>query len=727
MVKRVVAGFFLVLFVGMGGVALWALQPDRAHFDEGALLEQASAYDVRIVRDGYGVPHIHGARDADVAYGLAFAHSEDDFATIQKVVLATRGTLASADGFDAAPLDFMVQWMGVWDAVEEGYDTKLSPETRALAEAYAAGVNHYAALHPDEVLPGVIPTTGKDLVAGFVFKMPLFYGFQQTLLEIFEKDRQRELVLAPTEQAFHLSDAPQPMLGSNAVAVAPGRSADGATRLLVNSHQPYTGPVAWYEARLKSDEGWDVAGGFFPGSPIMLHGTNRHLGWASTVNQPDLADVYVLDVDPENENRYRLDGAWRELEVGSASFLVKLFGRLRWGATRELLRSEHGPVLRQDHGTYAIRFAGHREVMALEQYYRMNKAQNLEEWRAAMSLQALPSLNFVYADREGNIGYVYNAASPRREPGWDWKAYLPGDRSELIWRERHAFAETPQLFNPPSHFVASANHDPFFATNAPHNMRREDHPPERGIETRMTNRALRAVELYGGDASITAEEFRAYKYDKSYSEHSEARRIAAEVLAASPEALGHDETLLAAQKLMANWDFRTDPESRSAALGILTATPVVVAIMRDEPPVPVLESFRDAARVLMKAHGRLDPTWGEVNRFRRGSLDLPGNGGPDVLRALEDFTLEEDGTYTINSGDCYIMFVEWDEQGEIQVESVHQFGSATLDERSPHYADQVPLFLAERTKPMPFDLAEVLPSATRDYRPAEMRPVSGAR
>src|SRR5260370_34151361 len=78
---------------------------------------------------------------------------------------------------------------------------------------------------------------------------------------------------------------------SNDVAVGPSRTADGPTRLLVNSQQPYTGPVSWYEAVLESGEGWHVAGGFFPGSPFMLHGHNEHLGWANTVNEPDLIDV----------------------------------------------------------------------------------------------------------------------------------------------------------------------------------------------------------------------------------------------------------------------------------------------------------------------------------------------------------------------------------------------------------------------------------------------------
>ncbi|MCP5066507.1 MAG: acylase, partial [bacterium] len=406
MIKRVVAVFFLFLFLGFGVLAFWTVLPEDLALDREAYLAAAERFDVRIIRDAYGVPHIYGQRDVDVAYGLAFAHAEDDFLTIQKVNLATRGRLAAVDGLDAAPIDFMVQWMGVWDAVDAGYDSEISAETRGIAEAYAVGLNHYAALHPEAVLPGAIPVTGRDIIAGFAFKTPLFYGFQQTMLELFEEERQRELALSPTEDAFHLSNLPQPILGSNAVAVGPGRSADGATRLLVNSHQPYTGPVAWYEVRLHSEEGWDVAGGVFPGGPVMLHGANRHLAWASTVNQPDLTDVYLLDVDPENPNRYRLDGEWREFERAEASFAVKLLGRLRWTVNRELLKSAHGPALRRPHGTYGVRFVGMNEIRGLEQYMRMNKARDFNEWRDAMRMQALPSINFIYADQAGNMGYV---------------------------------------------------------------------------------------------------------------------------------------------------------------------------------------------------------------------------------------------------------------------------------------------------------------------------------
>jgi penicillin amidase/acyl-homoserine-lactone acylase len=613
----------------------------------------------------------------------------------------------------------MVQLMGIWERVEARYQTDLAPETRAIAEAYAAGVNHYAALHPEQALLGAFPMTGKDLVAGFAFRTPMFYGLQGHVLALFEEGRsakagprQGKLASGPSGGAgLGLG-----LIGSNAIAVGPARSADGATRLLVNSHQPYAGPVSWYEVRLKSEEGWDMAGGVFPGSPVILHGHNRHLGWANTVNRPDLVDVYLLEINPENPNQYRFDGEWRDLEVGEAEIRVKIFGRLRWTVTRELLRSVHGPVIRRDHGTYALRYAGMDEIRQLEQYYRLNKARNFEEWRAAMAMQALPSINYVYADREGNIAYFYNAELPLRAEGYDWQGVLPGDRSETLWSEFLPFASLPQVVNPASGFVVNSNHTPFRTTVGVDNPDPADFSPTFGIETDMTNRGLRALELFGADPSISAEDFRRYKFDKRYSEESHAARIVAEVLAAE---LPDDPLLAEARRVLAAWDLSADAENPGAALAILTATPVVLAKRMGEEPPDVVESFIQAARTLERHHGRVDPPWGEVNRMRRGGLDLAIGGGPDTLRAVESFVLEPDGTYTANSGDCYLIFVEWDARGRLRSESIHQFGSATLDQRSPHYADQTPLFVAERTKKIYLEEAELRRHLSREYRPGE--------
>jgi penicillin amidase/acyl-homoserine-lactone acylase len=719
------------LLRALGGLALvaaafvaWALWPEGPDFDPAPLLARAERYDVRILRDTFGVPHVYGATDADVAYGLAYAHAEDDALTIQRVLLATRGRLASVDGPDGAPLDYLVRLLGFWEDVEAGYHDEISAEGRALAEAYADGFNHWAALHPEAVLPGVVPVRGQDLVAGFAFKMPLFYGLDASLRALFGRGAEaREadeadlaLRLSPTERAFHLGPAATPALGSNAVAVAPRRSSDGATRLLVNSHQPYEGPVAWYEARLKSGEGWDAAGGVFPGSPLILHGHNRDLGWASTVNRPDLFDVYALATDPDHPRRYRLDDVWLDLERRTARLDVRLLGRLRWPFERDVLRSEHGPVVETPAGTFAFRYAGMGEIRQIDQYLRMNRARDFDAWWSALSMQALPSINFVYADRTGRIAYVYNARLPRRAPGPDWSGDVPGDRRALIWTETRPLDEVPHVIDPPSGFVVNCNHTPFRATAEGEGPRARDFPERLGIETRMTNRGWRALELWGADERITPEEFRAYKYDKRYSERSAVHDWVEGLLLLD---VSDDPGLVEAQRVLAGWSFGTETDDRAAALGVLATRPMLEARQHGRPPPDPRAALAAAAAALREHHGRLDPPWGDVNRFRRGRWDAPIGGGPDVLRAVKAEGLDANGTLTADGGDTLILFVEWDAEGRVRSETIHQYGSATLDAASPHFDDQVPPFLEERTKPVWLDEAELRAHLEREYRPGE--------
>ncbi len=177
-------------------------------------------------------------------------------------------------------------------------------------------------------------------MAGFVFRLPFFYGLDRVLMKL--NSPQGGAIGEWRGRMRFCGPGRALPVGSNAVAVGPSRSADGATRLLVNSHQPYTGPVSWYEAVLDSGEGWHVAGGFFPGSPFMLHGHNQHLGWANTVNDPDLVDVYKLTINPANPNQYKLDGQWRDFQKSDAALRVKIFGPLIWTVHREVLWSEHG-------------------------------------------------------------------------------------------------------------------------------------------------------------------------------------------------------------------------------------------------------------------------------------------------------------------------------------------------------------------------------------------------
>jgi len=668
----------------------------------GAAAEAAPATyadEVRIRRDEWGVPHIRAKSDAAAAYGLAWAQAEDDFATIQEAVIQSRGRLAELKGTAGIENDYLVHLQDVWGTVRRRYARDLAPATRKVMEAYAAGVNAYAAKHPDKVLPGLLPITGQDLAAATTFRGPSFYGLD----DVFRR------TLRPQSQKLALAE-PKLETGSNGVAVAPSRSADGATRLLVNSHQPFTGPLAWYEAVIQTDEGWHVAGGFFPGGPFMLHGHNAHLGWASTVNNPDLADVFQLTVNPANREEYRLDGAWKRFESHWVEIKVKRadggFDVMR----KEIARSLHGPVVRNDRGVFAIRYAGMGEIRQNEQYFAMNKARNLAEWKAAMVMGVLPSINYVYGDGKGNVGYVHNGRYPVRKEGVDWSGVVPGDRSDLIWTAQLPFAKIPQVWNPKSGWVFNANNTPFQATSETDNLKPETVSKTLGLQTNMTNRAWRALETYGADPSITAEEFEAYKYDLTFSTRSDLAKALTLLGALNAK---DDADLAAAQALLKDWDRRTHRDSRAAPLAVLTVLKLLQTPAR--PPVAVL---KETMAELRTHFGRIDPTWGEVNRIRRGKVDLPVDGGPDIFRAIYGRP-DPDGRLRGLAGDTFIMFVTWDRAGALSSTSIHQFGSATLDETSPHFADQTPLFAAMKTKPVRFTEEQLKGHIVRDYRPGE--------
>ena len=677
-----------------------------------ALIAAGQNYQVTVYRDDYGVPHIYGKTDAATAFGLAYAHAEDDFATQQEVVLATRGKLAAVKGADAAVTDYLVGLMGVWEAVDAGYDS-LKPSTRRIADAYADGYNLYAAQNPDKALPFAVPISGKDVVAGFVFKTPFFYGFDETVGELFDGSEPRQLAVHG-EEALTFTAEPQPEVGSQGVAIAPSRSSDGHTRLLVNSHQPLTGPVAWYEARLKSEEGWDMAGATFPGSPLILHGHNAHLGWSNTVNRPDLVDIYQLVTDPDDDNRYRLDGRWHTLEQRNLPVTVSLWRSLRWTFKETLYAAEHGPVLKLPHGVYALRWAGMGEVGAMEQMLALNHARSMAEFETAMTMLAQPSINYVYADAKGNIAHYYNAAFPRRAPGWDWQADLPGDRSDLIWQDYLPFSAVPVTRNPPSGVVFNANNTPFVATVGPGHPAPEVFPDTMGIETRMTNRAYRLQRLLAVSNTISEDQFRAIKYDLAYDEALPAIVAFRGWLAET--ALRDSSEYQQALSVLGAWDLQTNIHNRSAALAYLTLA-TRLDHRKTAQQQPLDEELAGAVAYLKRHFGRLDPAWGEFYRHQRGDQQWPIDGGPDVLRAVYGEQAPESGRHINVAGDSYIMFVDWDENGRVSSTSSHSFRSATLDESSVHYDDQVNLFIGMQEKPVYLSLDELMPHVTRQYTP----------
>ena len=510
-------------------------------------------------------------------------------------------------------------------------------------------------------------------------------------------------------------------VGSNAIAVSAPFTIDGATRLAINSHQPTTGPVAWYEAHIQSKEGLNVMGGLFPSSATIGVGFTENLAWGATVNKPDLVDIYVLDMDPNDPMRYKLDGEWKTLEAKDIEIEVKLFGFLPWTVTEVGLKSEHGPVIQNDHGTYAVRYAGMGEVRQLEQWLAMSKAQNFEQWRDAMRIQAFASFNFVYADREGNTMFVHNSLTPKRLPSYDWTQYLPGDDSRLIWQDYMAFDDLPQVINPASGYIHSANQTPFRVSAEADNPNKDDYGIEDGFPTRMTNRADRGLELLAELESISEQQFFDIKHDKKYSVNSRAYAYLQQAASADLSAIQGDnlQNYQDAQTLITNWDLSTDIENRGAALSACVLGGEWLSEQRGIDAPKALDELVRCTDLLMSTSGRIDPLWGDVNRHVRGDLNIPVAGGPDTLRAIYGMGMEKDGYLTNVAGDGLYYQVSWDAQGDLKVRGVHQYGSATLDETSPHYADQAEDYANEILHDPLFDDARRQSKIERRYRPGE--------
>jgi penicillin amidase/acyl-homoserine-lactone acylase len=697
--------FAFVAFAALASLSFFAAHQTRlTWFDAAKAIEEAAKYDAKIVRDRYGVPHISGPRDADVAFGLAYAHAEDDFPTLQRAVLAARGRLANVDGVQAAQSDYVVHLLGIWSAIDERYETDLSESTRALLEGYAAGLNLYAAQRRGVVLPDAVPVRGQDIVALFMLRLPFFYGL----------DEQLRVLLAGGE--VEIPPRRTSAARALAIAIAPSRSADGATRLLLNPQGPFTGPLSWYEARVNSGEGWNVAGGLIPGSPLLLAGAGPDIGWGFSANHPDLLDLYTLEGNPNDRYFYRFDGDWRRLTAREVPIAIRVLGPLRVILRREVLTSLQGPVVRNERGLFAIRYAGQDDLKGVEAFYRLNKARSYESFTDALAMGAIPSLDFVYADKSGRIANIYNGTFPQRDPAHDWTQPLAGNVSATLWQTYLPFSDVPKVVAPGSGFVISANATPFQSTSDPFNPREDAFPASMGIETGLSNRARRALSLIEADRSITEADFKSYKFDVCYAPDSDFAVLVRDL---AERNYAGDPLLEEAGLILRRYDLCTNKENRRSALAVLTAVTVLQADEQGRPrpdPVAVLRGF---ATRMLEYYGRLDPTWTEVGRLRRGNVDLPINGGPDALRDIEFAPgLDDGGNALAVGGDALTVLSTWNRDGQWEVESVVPYGSSS-SETSPHYTDQAPLFADGRLKELPLTESALMEQATDIQRPGK--------
>ena len=654
-------------------------------------LEKSSLYKAEIKRDIYGVPHVYGETDADAAFGLAYAHAEDDFKNIAENMYLYRAQMGLRDGISGAVQDYLIKVLKIRENIDENYLIDLDENVRKVIEAYAAGINYWMIKNPENEYSHFFPVTEKDIVAGFAIQNLFFSGVVSSIEKL-----QREAEIK--EEYTSLYRNQQFVTGSNVLAVNSNKTEDKSTRIIINSHQPLEGPLAWYEAHIKSDEGWNMMGGLFPGSPFIFVGFNKNIAWGFTVNKPDLSDSYELTINPKNEDQYLLDGEWIDFTKETIKLPVKIFGPIKWTVERDAKYSQHGPVLEVGDKSYALRFSGMKDIKQVNQWYAMNKSQSIADWISAMKKRSIVSFNGVFADKEGNIFFLHNSSSPLRKEGLDWSNTIDGTRSDLIWDDYVEFEKIPQIKNPSSGWLASTNQDPFKVTNETDNLSAKDFSPTLGLQTRMTNRAYRSIELFDSYSSISEQDFDDIKFDNKYSVQSRSYKYISKIFEIDFET----DELNYAKNVLRDWDLSTNFDNTSAALGVCVLSNEWISEQGQRIPQDPEISFRDCVTELNETYGKVDPKWSERNFIVRGQKKISVQGGPDVLRAIYGRN-DNEGDLKAAGGDGLYIHVSWDKDKKQQSKSIHQYGSATQDNSSIHFDDQMDLYVNEVYKPTFYD------------------------
>jgi acyl-homoserine-lactone acylase len=654
---------------------------------------------IDIVRDSFGVPHIFAKTDAEVAYGLAWAEAEDEFKSMQELLLPVKGLMGRVMGKKAVAGDYAFELFRCKEVTEEKWNT-LSPSFLKLIHGYVQGINAYAATHKNELLnKNIFPITEKEYVSSSVFALTIFNGADKALFRIFNNSE---------PEAPELNKK-----GSNSFAISNTKTTTGEAFLLINAHQPNTGPQSFYEAHLCSEEGLNITGGLLAGAPCILHGANENLGWAHTVNFCDRLDEYQLEMNPDNKTQYKFDGKWLDLEVKTIKLHIK---GIPIAIKRKIYWSKYGATMKNKTGFFSMRLGGNMKIGALDQWYQMDKAKNYTEFYAALSKQELSMFNIMYADKHDTIFYINNAAMPTRASGYDWKKTLPGNTSATLWTEFRKLNTLPQYVNPKSGFLFNTNHSSFLATAPADNLKASAFAKQDGWEEYSLNRNVRFMELFPQNEKLSYSTFKAIKFDKQLPTTLQYWYRLDSMFLLNEKDYPTYANLITTFK---NWDKRGNVESKGAAIFLLTYEHLKNKLQGQAPrsitKQEAVETYQHVQNYMQTNFGNTNIALGDLQKLVRGNKEWPLGGFPDLLSPQWTEPMKNGKLKSIG-GDGLIMFVRFAKEGLPKIETINVYGASTKP-GNKHFDDQVDMYLKQQTKTMTLDKAEVYKKAERVYHP----------
>jgi penicillin amidase len=573
---------------------------------------------VKVRRDERGIAYVEAEDELDLYFAQGYVTASDRLWQLDLFRRTARGELSEIFGKLTLEDDKRRRTYG-FAQVAEAAAAQADPGSRAVMEAYAAGVNAYIDSLDDKSLPpefqllGYRPrhwtpadsgAVGKNFAealsttwtldiarAAFINLPPdkaaaLFPEVSPLDVLVVGSDKADKKRAPPAKRTSALprrtnlkellselssiqqtEERTRARIGLNAEDLAASnnwvvsgkRTTSGKPLLANDPHLPASAPSIWYMIHL-SAPGLRVAGVTAAGAPGVIIGHNERVAWGLTNLGPDVQDVYRETFDPQNPRRYQTPAGWRDAEVRHEEIKVrKSLTRTETEVVPfEVTVTRHGPVvLKKGADSFALRWTALAPTATeFTAFYKLNRARNWKEFTEALGNYGGPTQNFVYADVDGHIGYYGAGLIPVRANG-DGSVPYDGTKDEGEWKGFIPFTELPHVFDPPSGIIVTAN-SRVVGRDYPHFLTHVWAPP---------TRSRRIYDLLTAKQKLTAEDFRAVQADAyTISGATFAREVAKVAREAGLDA--KDEKWRETVKLFESWDGQLEPDARAPFLAI---------------------------------------------------------------------------------------------------------------------------------------------------------------
>jgi len=693
----------------------------------------ARAEQVSIVRDDWGIAHVHGVSDADDVFGMIYAQAEDDFNRVEMNYLTALGRLSEAEGEKTLFQDLRSRLFIKEADLKQIYGSSpgwLTP----LMDAWAEGLNCYLLSHP-HVKPRVLThfepwmalsfsegSIGGDIERVAIDPLRAFYGST-----------------GDARLAATLPERLKEPSGSNGFAIAPGNTRAGHALLLIN---PHTSFYFRSELQVSSDEGLNAYGATTWGQFFIYQGFNAHLGWMHTSSGVDNVDVFSESiVRKAGRIFYRYGHALRPVKSDRIAIAYRAADGSMAERSFTTYATHHGPVIQAENARWISIALMQKPIEALSQSYLLTKAADYAAFMKVMELRANSSNNTIYADGSGNIAYLHPQFIPVRDDRFDFTHVVDGSDPATDWKGLHALNEAPHLLNPANGWIMNTNNWPYSAAGS-ESPKRESFP--KYMDTYGENpRGLHATRVLDGHKDFTLESLRDAAFD-SYLPALE-KLIPALIQAFDRLPVGTPLRASLSDPVLAlrEWDYRWSRYSVATTLSVLWGDELwdkakqeadeeglptydaLLSLVTDEEKLQALEVVKDR---LERDFRTWRVPWGEVNRFQRVTDDIvqqfddTGPSHPVGFTSSRWGSLASYGArrylgtnkYYGTSGNSFVAMVEFGPK--IRARAVTA-GGESGDPGALHFSDQIERYAEGALRDVYFYPEDLVGHIERRYRP----------